>query len=88
MQFRSPFEGPWSTPKDPYDIKTGEWRSQRPITKVEKCRQCGWCYIFCPSGCIEEREYYFAANLEYCKGCGTCSKVCPAKAIMLIREEV
>lgn len=88
MQFRSRFEGPWATPEEPHDIKTGGWRSQRPITKVDKCRQCGWCFIFCPSGCIKEMEGYFTPNLDYCKGCGICSRVCPAKAIRLVREEI
>lgn len=88
MEFRSRFEGPWSTPEEPYDIKTGEWRSQRPVTRGEKCRQCGWCFIFCPSGCVKEGKDYFSADLDYCKGCGVCSKVCPARAIVLVREEI
>ena len=67
--------------------ETGEWRSQRPVTKAEKCRQCGWCSIFCPSGCIREREYFFSADLDYCKGCGVCASVCPARAIAIVREE-
>ena len=87
MQFISKFEGPWANAEPMLDIKTGEWRFQRPVTKVGKCRQCGWCYIFCPIGCIEENERCFSANLDYCKGCGLCAKVCPARAIMLVREE-
>ncbi len=88
MKFISEFEGPWSTPKEPLDIKTGEWRSQRPVTKSEKCRQCGWCFIFCPAGCIREGSHHFSADLDYCKGCGVCAGVCPARAITLGREEV
>jgi 2-oxoacid:acceptor oxidoreductase delta subunit (pyruvate/2-ketoisovalerate family) len=86
MRFQSPYEAPWASPEPELDIKTGEWRFQRPVTRVGKCRQCGWCYIFCPLGCIEERETHFAANLEYCKGCGICARVCPAKAIEVVRE--
>jgi pyruvate ferredoxin oxidoreductase delta subunit len=88
MKFMSEFEGPWSTPKEPLDVKTGEWRSQRPVTRREKCRQCGWCFIFCPAGCIKENEQHFSADLDYCKGCGVCAHVCPARAIMMIREEI
>jgi 2-oxoacid:acceptor oxidoreductase delta subunit (pyruvate/2-ketoisovalerate family) len=88
MKFISNFEGPWSTPKEPFDVKTGEWRAQRPVVKHEKCRQCGWCSIYCPAGCIRETEGDFVADLNYCKGCGVCSYVCPAKAITLVREEV
>jgi 2-oxoacid:acceptor oxidoreductase delta subunit (pyruvate/2-ketoisovalerate family) len=87
MQFRSKFEGPWATPEITLVIKTGEWRFQRPVTKVGKCRQCGWCYIFCPTGCIEEKGTYFTANLDFCKGCGICARVCPGNAIKIIREE-
>jgi len=86
MQFKSKFEGPWGTPDQIREIKTGEWRFQRPVTKVDKCRQCGWCYIFCPLDCIEEKDNHFSANLDYCKGCAICAKICPAKAIMMVRE--
>jgi 2-oxoacid:acceptor oxidoreductase delta subunit (pyruvate/2-ketoisovalerate family) len=86
MRFRSKYEGPWAAPEPKLDVKTGEWRFQRPVTKIGKCRQCGCCYIFCPLGCIEEKETHFAANLDYCKGCGICAKVCPAKAILVMRE--
>lgn len=88
MKFLSRFEAPWSTPQDPLDIKTGEWRSQRPVTRGEKCRQCGWCFIFCPAGCISDTGRYFTANLDYCKGCGVCARICPGKAIRMVREEI
>ena len=88
MKFISKFEAPWSTPKEPLDVKTGEWRSQRPVTRSEKCRQCGWCFIFCPSGCRKETGHYFSADLDYCKGCGVCARICPAQAVMLVREEI
>lgn len=87
MKYKSRFEGPWGDAKDLMIIHTGDWRFQRPVTKVGKCRQCGWCYIFCPTGCIEERETYFSANLDYCKGCGVCAEVCPADAIVMLPEE-
>ncbi len=87
MRFRTDYEGPWASCKQRIDAKTGEWRFQRPVTKVGKCRECGWCYIYCPSGCREVKEGYFSANLDYCKGCGVCARVCPGKAITLVREE-
>ena len=88
MKFRSPFEGPWATSHPPLDVKTGDWRSQRPVTRLDKCRQCGWCYIVCPSSCIEEEKGHFIPNLDYCKGCGICARNCPSKAIIIVREEV
>jgi pyruvate ferredoxin oxidoreductase delta subunit len=87
MQFQSPYEAPWANSEQQLDIHTGEWRYQRPVVKKAKCRQCGWCSIFCPTGCIEIADGVFAANLEYCKGCGICSRICPAHAIMMIREK-
>ncbi|MEI9477986.1 MAG: 4Fe-4S binding protein [Deltaproteobacteria bacterium] len=88
MEFRSKFEGPWATPEDPHDVHTGSWRSQRPVTKAAKCRECGWCFIFCPSGCRKATDHSFEADLTYCKGCGVCSRECPARAIMMVREEI
>ena len=87
MRFKTEYEGPWASCKERIDAQTGEWRFQRPVTKVSKCRECGWCYIYCPSGCREVKEGYFSANLDYCKGCGVCARVCPGRAIMLVREE-
>lgn len=87
MHLKSRFAGPWADPEQLHSVKTGEWRYQRPITKVGKCCQCGTCYLFCPTGCITNRGDHFAADLEYCKGCGLCAKLCPVSAIMVVREE-
>lgn len=41
-------------------LKTGDWRSNRPIWLYvgEKtgCIQCGLCTIYCPEGCIGIRQ--------------------------------
>ena len=68
--------------------KTGSWRTQRPVINVEKCSQCGWCYLYCPGGCMEDRGTHFAPNLDYCKGCGICAEECPVNAIEMISEGV
>jgi len=71
------------------EYKTGDWRSQRPIFDLDKCTDCGLCYVFCPEGCIwQDDDGNFAANLYYCKGCGICAKECPTKAITMVEEEV
>ena len=88
MNFKNIRESPWAEAEKLWSIKTSEWRFQRPITKIGKCRQCGWCYIFCPSGCIVSKGTYFTADLDYCKGCGICARECAANAIMMVREEV
>ncbi|MFC1822241.1 4Fe-4S binding protein [Thermodesulfobacteriota bacterium] len=87
MKFSTDYESPWANCENRVDQKTGEWRFQRPVTKTAKCRQCGWCFIFCPSGCIEVNDGHFNADLDYCKGCGICAKLCPAMAIYMVREE-
>ncbi len=88
MKYKSKFEGPWANPADLLIVKTGDWRHQRPVTKVGKCSQCGTCYLFCPTGSIDNKGTYFGADLDYCKGCGVCANVCPIGAIKMVREEV
>jgi 2-oxoacid:acceptor oxidoreductase delta subunit (pyruvate/2-ketoisovalerate family) len=87
MRLKSSFAGPWASPDRLHIIQTGEWRYQRPVTKVQKCCQCGTCYLFCPTGSIRNRGTHFASDLDYCKGCGLCARVCPVNAIMMVREE-
>ncbi len=88
MSPRTRYEGPWAEVGPlPFVIKTGDWRFQRPVTRTGKCRQCGTCYFYCPTGCIEERGTYFGANLDFCKGCGLCARVCPVMAVHMVREE-
>ncbi len=69
--------------------KTGDWRSQRPIFKPEKCVKCGLCQLYCPEGCVLEKapEGKFEADLFYCKGCGICARECWVKAITMVEEE-
>lgn len=67
--------------------KTGDWRSQRPTYKFEKCIKCGLCWIFCPEACIhQDDEGYFVADLYHCYGCGICAKECPTGVIKMVEE--
>jgi pyruvate ferredoxin oxidoreductase delta subunit len=76
-----------SNPGSAREYLTGGWRAQRPICDNEKCIKCGVCYIFCPEGCIIEREDgFFEANLDYCKGCGICAYECWPFAIKMVEE--
>ena len=86
MKFKTPYEKSWGGGMKFITTKTGSWRVQRPIVNVEKCCQCGWCYLYCPSGCMEDKGTYFAPNLDYCKGCGVCAKECPVNAIVMVSE--
>ncbi len=70
------------------NLKTGAWRSMRPVVDIEKCTGCGTCWVGCPEGCIIKREDgKFEANLDYCKGCGICANECPVKCIEMVMEE-
>ena len=67
------------------EIKTGDWRSSKPVYISEKCTQCGFCFAVCPDDAIpvnkEQKRCDF--NYDYCKGCGICARVCPFGAITM-----
>jgi pyruvate ferredoxin oxidoreductase gamma subunit len=65
--------------------RTGDWASEKSTWDFDKCIKCGLCYLFCPEGCIRQKEDgYFQADYYYCKGCGICSQECPTKAITMV----
>ncbi|MFP5212172.1 MAG: 4Fe-4S binding protein [Acidobacteriota bacterium] len=75
------------TPGNAAELKTGDWRSQRPVTDFSKCTKCGQCYIFCPDMVYSKNEEgYYVQNLYHCKGCGICAKECPVDAISMVQE--
>jgi pyruvate ferredoxin oxidoreductase delta subunit len=77
-----------TTPGNAADLKTGDWRSQRPVTDLEKCTKCSQCYIFCPDMVYSKNEEgFYIQNYFYCKGCGICAKECPVDAITMVQEE-
>ena len=81
------FAGPWAVGPELLTLDVGDWKDNRPVVKRGKCCYCGTCYLFCPTGCIEDRGTFFEADLNFCKGCGICAKECPAWAITMVREE-
>ena len=88
MKFRTKYEGPCVDYPGAVFAMPPQARFQRPEVKTDKCCHCGTCYLFCPTGCINDQGTYFAPNILYCKGCGICVKECPVHAITLVREEV
>lgn len=86
MKIESRYEGEWGDSTELFVVDTGDWKSERPLVKTNKCCSCGTCYLFCPTGCIKDMGTYFAAALEYCKGCGICARLCPVDAITMVRD--
>lgn len=79
-------ESAWSDGNKPLlCLKTGDWRTQRPVINRDVCNACGICMTFCPPQCIEYADGY-VIDLEYCKGCGICARECPKKAITMTPE--
>lgn len=70
--------------------KTGKWRNYRPVIDMERCIDCGNCWIFCPDDSIKikrsRNEVVYEVDLEYCKGCGICASECPYGAIEMVLE--
>ena len=89
IPFQSQFESAWADGHKMLTIPTGDWRFRVPVLNKETCRQCGWCQISCPLGCLHTgTDGYFRPDLTYCKGCGICAHECPAYAIRMVTEEV
>ncbi|MBW2272513.1 MAG: 2-oxoacid:acceptor oxidoreductase family protein [Deltaproteobacteria bacterium] len=69
-------------------VRTGLWRTLRPVVDYERCRGCSWmCSTFCPDSAIavaEDRSPRI--DLDHCKGCMICVAVCPTHAIEAIAE--
>jgi len=67
--------------------ETGGWRTFRPLVDRQLCKNCLFCWIYCPDSAIEvEDGKVKGINLRYCKGCGICARECPAKAIQMVEE--
>jgi 2-oxoacid:acceptor oxidoreductase delta subunit (pyruvate/2-ketoisovalerate family) len=81
------FEGPWSDASDELlCLDTGSWRTTRPVMDMERCIFCGFCALFCPTGCMKITDDRFEPDLAFCKGCGICANECPGKAITMSPE--
>ncbi|MFH1652084.1 MAG: 4Fe-4S binding protein [Chloroflexota bacterium] len=87
MQRRHKYERAWFTPGEVLGKPVADWRYNHPVTNQEKCSNCGWCTIYCPTGCIKEENGRVVRVLTYCKGCGICAKECAVGAIKMVAEE-
>jgi pyruvate ferredoxin oxidoreductase gamma subunit len=70
-------------------IRTGLWRTLRPVIDYARCNQCWWvCSTFCPDGAIKVDEKKPVIDYDHCKGCMVCVAQCPPHAIEAIPEEL
>ena len=49
---------------------------------TDRCIICGTCWEICPTGSIEEFEWYYRINQDTCVQCGACARVCPNAAVI------
>jgi len=71
-------------------VRTGLWRTMRPVINYENCRGCTWiCSTYCPDGAINVRaDGYPDIDYDHCKGCLVCVAQCPPHAIESIAEHI
>jgi pyruvate ferredoxin oxidoreductase gamma subunit len=69
-------------------VRTGLWRSMRPVIDRDLCRCCTWvCTTFCPDGALHvDAAGRPEIDYEHCKGCLVCVAVCPPHAIRGVPE--
>ncbi len=70
-------------------VRTGLWRSMRPVIDHDRCRRCWWvCSTFCPdSAILVDDAGRPQIDYDHCKGCMICVAQCPTHAIGAVREE-
>ena len=70
------------------EVRTGLWRTMRPVINYEKCSGCWWvCSTYCPDGAINVRDDGKPdIDYDHCKGCLVCVAQCPPHAIESIPE--
>ena len=69
-------------------VKTGAWRTMRPVVDETRCKQCWWiCSTYCPDSAIAvTAESRPQIDYDHCKGCMICVAICPSHAIEAVPE--
>jgi pyruvate ferredoxin oxidoreductase gamma subunit len=68
-------------------VKTGLWRTVRPVIDHSLCSRCWLCSTYCPEGGITlDAEGYPHIDYDHCKGCLICMAQCPSHAIRSVPE--
>ncbi|MCW5774345.1 MAG: 2-oxoacid:acceptor oxidoreductase family protein [Rhodospirillaceae bacterium] len=74
-------------PMTSVEVRTGLWRSMRPVIDYDRCRRCWWvCSTFCPDSAIAVKEGRPVIDYDHCKGCMICVAQCPPHAIAAVPE--
>jgi pyruvate ferredoxin oxidoreductase gamma subunit len=70
------------------EVRTGLWRTLRPIIDYDRCRRCWWvCSTFCPDNAISvSKAGEPIIDYDHCKGCMICVAQCPPHAIDTVAE--
>jgi len=70
------------------EVKTGLWRTLRPVIDYDRCKQCWWvCSNFCPDAAIKVSDKGLPEiDYDHCKGCMVCVAQCPPHAIEAFPE--
>ncbi|MFQ5762744.1 MAG: 4Fe-4S binding protein [Candidatus Bathyarchaeia archaeon] len=67
-------------------IRTGDWRTLRPVINYSVCNMCGRCWAYCPEPAIVLKGDEYVIEYEHCKGCGICAVECPLDCVSMVRE--
>jgi pyruvate ferredoxin oxidoreductase gamma subunit len=67
-------------------VRTGLWRTMRPVIDYHYCRQCLACATFCPDGAIQVVDGQPYIDYDHCKGCLICVVQCPYHAMSALPE--
>ena len=61
---------------------TGNWRTERPVIELAKCKRCFLCYLYCPEAAMRlDADNFPHVDYDHCKGCMICYEECPTDAI-------
>jgi len=67
-------------------VKTGLWRTMRPVIHYDLCHHCWACSTFCPEGAIGITDDTPYIDYDHCKGCLICVVQCPYHAMLALAE--
>lgn len=69
-------------------VKTGLWRTMRPVIDYDRCHRCWMCSAFCPDGAIAVSDGTPHIDYDHCKGCLICVAQCPYHAMLALAEHM